>query len=83
MILDRINLTRRLVAALCDALHLARESGAHAQASDFSALRDKTAKDLGEMTRNAYTNGGISEAEARAAMRPIYSARNEMSHGGV
>lgn len=83
MILDRINLTRRLIAALGDALHLAHENGAHDLASDFYALRDKAARDLGEMVRNAFNNGAISEVEARSAMRPFYSAKHETEGAGV
>ncbi|MEH6373276.1 hypothetical protein V7793_02780 [Streptomyces sp. KLMMK] len=83
MILDRINLMRRLVAALGDALFLAHEAGAQDHVLEFRALRIAASRDLGEITRNAFTNGGISEAEAQAAMRPIYSAQNEMSHSGV
>ncbi|MFI1199444.1 hypothetical protein K2224_12350 [Streptomyces sp. BHT-5-2] len=83
MIFDRINLTRRVLAALCAALDLAREDADHAGISEVSAVREKVAKDLGEVVRNAFNNGGITEAEAKFAMRPIYSTANEVHHGGV
>ncbi|MFJ9616876.1 hypothetical protein [Streptomyces noursei] len=83
MILDRINLSRRLIAALGDALWLATESGMRDHIPDFANLRTKVAKDLGEAVRNAYDNGVITEAQAKSAMRPIYSTVNEVHHGGV
>ncbi|WP_382465576.1 hypothetical protein ACFIN9_20805 [Streptomyces noursei] len=83
MILDRINLSRQLIAALGDATWLAAEAGKHDRTPSFSELREKAAKDLGEVVRNAYNNGGITERQAKAAMRPIYSTANEVHHGGV
>ncbi|MFI9082180.1 hypothetical protein ACIGW8_38125 [Streptomyces sioyaensis] len=80
MIFDRINLTRRLIAALGDALWLASEHGAHDRIPGFSELREEAARDLGEVVRNAYNNGGITETQAKAAMRPIYSTANEVRH---
>ncbi|UJB43448.1 hypothetical protein [Streptomyces sp. A1-5] len=82
MTLDRINLTRRLIAALGDATWLATETGMRNRIAAFSELREKAAKDLGEVVRNAYNNGGITEAQAKSAMCPIYSTANEVHHGG-
>ncbi|QHC25961.1 hypothetical protein [Streptomyces sp. GS7] len=83
MILDRINLSRRLIAALSDAIWLAAETGMHDRTPSFSELRERAAKELGEVVRNAYNNGGITEAQAKAAMRPIYSTANEVHRGGA
>ncbi|MFK0293603.1 hypothetical protein ACIQU6_24445 [Streptomyces sp. NPDC090442] len=83
MILDRINLTRRLIAAFGDALYLAHEAGASGQVSEFRALRIAASRDLGEMVRNAHGNGGITEVQAKSAMRPIYSTANEVHHDGA
>ncbi|WP_206502213.1 hypothetical protein [Streptomyces chrestomyceticus] len=80
MILERINLTRRLIAALGDALYLAQEVGALNRVLEFRGLRIAASLDLGEMVRNAYNNGGITEAQAQSAMRPIYSSANEEQH---
>ncbi|WP_052865610.1 hypothetical protein [Streptomyces niger] len=59
---------------------MARETGTLDRFPDFYELREKAAKDLGEMVRTAYNNGGITEAQAQSAMRPIYSTANEAQH---
>ncbi|WP_188277002.1 hypothetical protein [Streptomyces sp. CBMA152] len=77
MVTERINLLRRLIAALSDALHLANGHGEREWAAEFSALRDSTARELNTTVERAFTNGVLSEAEVRNALRPIYSAQHE------
>ncbi|MEU2952817.1 hypothetical protein [Streptomyces xanthochromogenes] len=78
MLLDRINLTRRVIAALSDALHLANEVHDSGAAAGFYALRDAAARDLNAIVERAFTNGALTDAEVRSARRPIYGARHEM-----
>ncbi|KOG53040.1 hypothetical protein ADK76_29250 [Streptomyces griseoflavus] len=77
MLTDRINLLRRLIAALSDALHLANGQGDRERSAEFYALRDATARDLNTTVERAFTNGVITDAEVRSALRPIYGAKHE------
>ncbi|MFH8344651.1 hypothetical protein [Streptomyces sp. NPDC018045] len=77
MILNRIRLSRRIIAALGDAHELANRTDSGDLAAKFSALQGEACRDLGDVVCNAYNNGGIAEPDARSALRPIYSTRHE------
>ncbi|MGW2815134.1 hypothetical protein [Streptomyces sp. NPDC001415] len=83
MLAERINLLRRMVAALSDALHLANGLGESERAAEFYALRDSTARELNTTVERAFTNGVLTDAEVRSARRPIYGARHEMESARV
>ncbi|MFC0847111.1 hypothetical protein ACFH04_25850 [Streptomyces noboritoensis] len=83
MLTERINLLRRLIAALSDALHLANGLGESQRAAEFHALRDSTARELNTTVERAFTNGVLTDAEVRNARRPIYGAHHEAVNARV
>ncbi|GGP84498.1 hypothetical protein [Streptomyces melanogenes] len=83
MLAERINLLRRVIAALSDALHLANGLGESERAAEFYALRDSAARELNMTVEQAFTNGVLTDAEVRNARRPIYGAQHEAVNAHV